>query len=106
MIHKKRGFRIQNQSTAKVGCHLVEEATELLAELLEDGDTTEINMPAVVEEAADVLICLTRILYDCDIPLAQVLNRADKKIDDIWVEDESKVTATDPGFTRRSRAAS
>ena len=100
--HKKRGFRIQTQSTQKVGVHLVEEATELLAELMEDTDG-EVDMAAVTEEAADVVILLTRICFDCDISINDLMAAADRKMAAIWVDDPSEVTAIEPGFTRKGR---
>ena len=100
--HIKRGYRIQEQSTTKAGCALIEESMELLAELLEEDKA---DMAAVTEEAADVLICLTRILFDCDISVADVLAQADKKLQAIWVNSLAEVRTNTPGFTRRSRAS-
>jgi len=101
LCHRKRGFHIQDQPTSMVGVHLVEESVELLAELMED-QTGEADMAAVTEEAADVLICLTRILFDCDILIKDVIAKANEKMTLIWV-DEKDIDTDTPGMTRRAR---
>jgi len=97
--HKKRGFRIREQSADKAGCHLVEEAVELLAEVMDEDGTTD----AVLDEAADVLICFSRVLYDHGINLGQLEARAYRKMHDAWTDDPSEITAKIPGTTRRGR---
>lgn len=97
--HRKRGYRIRDQSTQMVGCALAEESVELLAELLDENST----IAAVTEEAADVLVCLTRIIYEKGINLDRLEQVVHAKLKLIWTDDPSKVTANKPGFTRRGR---
>ena len=96
-FHKKRGFCITEQPTDRVGVHLIEESTELLAELMDGSDST------VLEEAADVLICLTRIIYDRKIEPEALQQVVIRKMNDIWVYDPNDIASKDPGFTRRNR---
>jgi len=81
------------------GCALAEEVVELLAEVIDEKGTTD----AVLEEAADVLICFSRVLYDHGINLGQLEARVFRKMHDVWTDDPSEITAKIPGTTRRGR---
>jgi len=97
MIHKKRGYHISNQNTEMAGLALVEETVELQAELMAGTDDT------VLEEMADVLICLTRVIYDRQILPVTLLTAVEKKLDEIWVYGPDAVETGTPGLTRRNR---
>lgn len=97
--HKKRGYRIRDQSTQMVGCALAEESVELLAELLDKNSTPA----AKTEEAADVLVCLTRIIYEEGICLNRLEQVIHTKMKLIWTDDPSEITAKVSDFTRRGR---
>jgi len=97
--HSKRGYRIRELSTEIAGLALVEETVELQAELM----NPRASHMDVLEEAADVLICFTRILHDKGINLSQLEAAAEAKLRKVWTDDPSKVTANKPGFTRRGR---
>ncbi len=98
--HKKRGYRIDEQSTDRVGVHLVEEAVELLAELMDGTPET------VLEEVADVMILLSRVIYDKQIQPEWVEEAVVKKLNAIWVTDPKDVLTDNPGMTRQNREGS
>ena len=63
----------------------------------------EANIKAVREEVADVLICLTRVCFDCQIPISELMLVVNAKLEAIWVDDPAEVTAVTSGLTRKGR---
>ncbi len=101
-LHIRRGCRIDEMELPQITNHLLEEAVELQAALL-NAESPE----AVLDEAADVLIVFMHIIIRTSILppsfLNRVYRRAIERIDLNWTNTPSKVTATKPGFSRRNR---
>ena len=97
-IHIKRGFKVRSEGSSTVASnHLIEEAVELQAEVLED------NREGTIEEAGDLLTLFCHLLKRCHIPLQEVVDLAVAKLERVYTTDPSKVTAITSGVTRRGR---
>lgn len=101
-IHVKRGFRIRHTQLRTITNHLIEEAVELQAAIEDDIGTPE-QEDAVWEEAADVLLIYMHLLRKRGMGFMQVCRVAMDKLHKNWTTDPAKVTAVNPGFTRRGR---
>lgn len=99
--HKRRGFKLADASPIFTGNHLIEEAAELQAEVILSEALDNYN--AVVEEAADTLLCLLHIIKLMRIEPAMVIAIAQSKLSDTFTTNEAEITAIKPGGTRRSR---
>jgi hypothetical protein len=112
-IHRKRGFRINDIGEAMQSNHLIEEVTELQAEILYvvklayNGGSGEFDhdkrWAAIVEEASHVLSVYIHLLIKLGIPLGEVCEKAISMYDKHWTTDEREVVAEVPGQTRRGR---
>ena len=98
-IHIKRGFRISDTNLFTVTNHLLEEAVEFQAALTMSKDADH-----ALDEAADLLMIFTHALAQAGISFDAVCERAESKLLTHWTIDPSKVTAVQPGLTRKSRA--
>lgn len=100
--HVRRGFSIEDMGLPQVTNHLLEEAVELQAALL-----NEEGPDAILDEAADVLIVLMHLMIKSSTLshefFGRVCHRAHERIDLNWTNDPTQVTATKPGFSRRNR---
>lgn len=101
-FHVRRGFSIDEMELSQITNHLLEEAVELQAALLNDE-----GPEAILDEAADVLIVFMHIMVKSSTLshafLDRVYRRAIERIDRNWTNNPAKVTATKAGFSRRNR---
>ena len=95
--HIKRGFSLKDSKKTTASNHLIEEAVELQAEVL-DGDVI-----TKTEEAADVLLVYLHLLYISGISFADVRDFAQFKLEKDFTLDKSKILTTTPGYTRKNR---
>lgn len=95
--HAKRGFRLKDVRPEVTGCHLVEEAVEVMAEILEK------NHQGITEEVGDLLCLIAQVCIAHHIDFSGVLEVAHKKLNKFWIEDPADIITKTPGFTRRNR---
>jgi phosphoribosyl-ATP pyrophosphohydrolase len=98
--HIKRGFRLSEASDIVASNHLVEEAVELQAEIIED------NYDGILAEAADLVSMLIHVLVNRGIPLCCLEDAAIKKLTETFSIDAADIISTMPGLTRRNRSNS
>jgi hypothetical protein len=102
--HRKRGFQINDIGEAMVSNHLIEEVTELQAEILNLGNLGHSKRwTAVVEEASHVLSVYLHLLIKLGVPLGDVCDKAIQTLDKHWTTNADEVVAEAPGQTRRGR---
>lgn len=95
--HIKRGFSLKDSKLTTASNHLIEEAVELQAEVL-DGD-----IDSKIEEAADVLLVFLHLLKISKISLNDVIAFAFKKLTRTFTLDKTKIKTSTPGYTRKNR---
>ena len=101
-IHVRRGFKLSQATALDASNHLLEEAIELQAEVIQNqefGYTDD-----MLDEASDVLVCYLHLLRRKCMPLSKVAEHAKEKLQRAFTTDPSKVTAIKPGVTRKGRA--
>jgi len=96
--HVKRGFRINESSPLIASNHLLEEAVELQAEVI------EADREAIIEESGDLLALFCHLIKQTDITLEEVVDSAVNKLNKAYTTNPAEVTAATPGVTRRSRS--
>jgi hypothetical protein len=105
--HRKRGFHINDIGEAMVSNHLIEEATELQAEILNRpwfvSSARDEGLVAIIEEASHVLSVYLHLLIKLGIPLGEVCDKAIQMLDKHWTTNADEVVAEAPGQTRRGR---
>jgi hypothetical protein len=106
-IHRKRGFAINDIGAAMQSNHLIEEATEFQAEILNSpgciGDARDKSLVAIIEEASHVLSVYLHLLIKLGIPLSEVSEKAVQMLDKHWTINPDEVVAEVPTQTRRGR---
>jgi NTP pyrophosphatase (non-canonical NTP hydrolase) len=103
--HVKRGFPIRGATPIGIGVHLVEEAVEVLDAVVHNSDLyAGGNLTHLTEELADLVLLLAHLTHRHNITFQEVLDVAADKLDRNWTTDPAKITAKEPGFTRRGRA--
>lgn len=95
--HKKRGFSLKEAKLSTASNHLIEEATELQAEMLDGDSATQ------VEEAADVLLVYLHLLRISNLTLKDVVKFARQKLERNFTLDKSEVLTDTPGYSRKNR---
>lgn len=98
-LHIKRGFCICDANALISSNHMLEEAVELQAAVI-DNDRDEI-----IKEAGDVVLCLLHTLQHSDITAKEVLDKALQRLDSAFTTDPSKITAIKNGFSRTNRGS-
>lgn len=96
-MHVKRGFCLSDLDVERTSNHLLEEAIELQAEVLEG------HRDGVVDESADVLATWLHLLQYQKIDFQEVLERCRQKLLDVFTFDPEDVLTTTPGYSRRHR---
>lgn len=106
-IHRKRGFAINDIGVAMQSNHLIEEVTELQAEILNRPGVISVErgkaLVALVEEASHVLTVYLHLLIKLGIPLSEVSEKAVQALEKHWTTNPDEVVAEVPGQTRRGR---
>ena len=95
--HKKRGFSLKNTKLSVATNHLIEEAAELQAEILDGSSKNQI------EEAADVLLVYLHLLKISQLEFNDVVKFAADKLEQNFTLNPSEILTTTPGFTRKNR---
>jgi len=95
--HRKRGFRLSEASDTICTNHLIEEAVELQAEVLNDDDA------GIVNECSDLMACVIHLLVSRNISIDDVQHAALKKLGSVFTTDKDEVLTSKPGFARSNR---
>lgn len=96
-FHVKRGFSLKDAKLTTASNHLIEEAVELQAEVL-DG-----NYDTKLEEAADVLLVYLHLLHLSKVSFSEVVSFAERKLEKNFTLDRSEIKTKTPGYTRSNR---
>lgn len=101
--HRKRGFRINDLSSAMQSCHLLEETVELQAEVLNTPRAMEDHLGAITKEASHVLACFLHLLQKHGLSLEEVAAEGVRMCRRHWTTNLENVVTKEPGFTRKGR---
>ena len=93
--HIRRGFRLKEGSALIASNHLLEEAIELQAEVIDS------DREAIIEEAGDTLAVFCHLLKRTDISLEEVVESALDKVVRSYTTNPAEITAKNPGVTRK-----
>lgn len=111
--HVKRGFCLRDSLPFTASNHLIEEATELQAEVVErqinylnqkwteDDDADNYNRS--IEEAADVLLVFLHLILVSNLRFKDILKFAWKKLNKNFTLNKDEVLTKTPGFNRSNR---
>jgi len=97
--HIKRGFPLSEATPLIASNHLLEEAMEIQAEII-DGSGKDL----ITEEAGDLLAVFCHLLKMSGISLDEVAGAAMSKLNTVYTTNPDEVTATISVVTRRGRA--
>lgn len=95
--HRKRGFLLDEKDPVITSNHLLEEVTELQAEILQGNEETILN------EAIDVYIVLAHLLNKLSIDTVALEVAALVQLDKAFTIHKDEILSNNPGFTRQNR---
>jgi len=96
--HVKRGFKVSEIPALVISNHLIEEVTELQAEVIDD------DREAFIEEASHVLAVFLHLLQKQGLSLNEIATRSLKMLETNFTTDPAEVTAVTDGYTRKHRS--